>query len=403
MLGIIENCPTFIARRWKNLSASGGKFPVTELGLIMDSLTVSDRRHLALPDGCLFSPTELQINPSLSQNEFSRLGKALASVDQASDLWSCDFALAGQKRWGDEGLRLAAAATRLSVGYLKVSARIAERFDPARRFPNLTREHYRGLCCFPVNFTDSWLPTVVEKGFGARTLRALAVEAYGSDPKAGYSKNRKRAILLPETLYARLKECAPIPKTSVFIEQILTDFVSNATTEQKERITTALSTRDADNVRQRRGVKVKKKKVVPKPKEVIIEPADVRFQLAKFHKTYGERREEQIENGAKPIPMKSRPSRKAANRLKVMWTECRPAAFVDTENGPVQIQSENRGPARFASEEKARLAEEKNSVECGYHESIVFCKVCNAYHVAHQYAAASVTESGHTGISQPGS
>src|SRR6266568_4927773 len=150
----------------------------------MESLTVNDRRHLALPDSCLFAPTELQIGPSLSQNEFSRLGKALAAVDQASDLWTGDYALAGQKRWGNEGLRLAATATRLSTCYLKRSAVIADRFGPTRRFPNLTREHYRGLCVFPVEFTDAWLPTVVEKGFSAKTLRALAVEAYGSDPKA---------------------------------------------------------------------------------------------------------------------------------------------------------------------------------------------------------------------------
>jgi 3-phosphoglycerate kinase len=43
--------------------------------------------------------------------------------------------------------------------------------------------------------------------------------------------------------------------------------------------------------------------------------------------------------------------------------------------------------ARFASEEEARQAEEKNSLECGYHESVVFCKVCDAWHVAHRYSA----------------
>jgi len=348
------------------------------------SLTVADRRHLALPDFCLFAPTELQINPSLSQTEFCRLGKTLSSVDQASDLWACDYALAGRKRWGDEGLKLAAAATRLSVGYLKVSARIAERFDPARRFPNLTREHYRGLCCFPVNFTDEWLPTIVEKGFGARTLRALAVEAFGSDPKAGYSKNKKRAISLPEVLYASLKECSPIPKTVVFIEQILADFVNNATTEQKERITAALSTRDADKVRQRRKAKVKKGKVATEPE--ITEPADVKFQLEKFNKTYAERREEQLAGGADSIPVKSYRSTK--NYLRLQWTPCRGEAFVDTETGPVHFQTyRSSRVARFASEEEARQAEEKNSLECGYHESVVFCKVCDAWHVAHRYSA----------------
>jgi hypothetical protein len=397
----------FLACAFKPVGARRGIFQVTELGFIMDSLTVSERRHLALPDGCLFSPTELQINPSLSQNEFSRLGKVLASVDHASDLWECDFALAGQKRWGDEGLKLAAAATRLSLGYLKVSARIAERFEPTRRFPNLTRESYRGLVCFPVEFTDAWLPTVVEKGFSAKTLRALAVEAFGSDPKGGYSKNKKRQVSVPETLYARLKECSPTPKTAVFIEMILADFASNGSPEQAERIAAALSTRDADKVRQRRGVKTKrekKEKPTPKPKEPeIIEPADVRFQLEKFRKTYGERRAEQIENGAETIPVKSRSSK---NRLRIQWTPCRAAAFLDTENGPVQFQSEQHRVARFASEEKARLAEEKNFVECGYHELVVFCKVCNAWHVAHQYtsAAAPASQTSVTlAYSQPGS
>ena len=39
--------------------------------------------------------------------------------------------------------------------------------------------------------------------------------------------------------------------------EILVDFVNNATTEQEERITAALSTRDADKVRQRRKAKVR--------------------------------------------------------------------------------------------------------------------------------------------------
>jgi hypothetical protein len=362
------------------------------------SITVADRRHLTLPDCALFAPTELQINPSLSQAEFARLGKALSSVDQASDLWACDFALAGQKRWGDEGLKIAAASTRLSVGYLKVSARIAERFDPARRFPNLTREHYRGLCCFPVNFTDEWLPTVADKGFGARTLRALAVEAFGSDPKAGYSKNKKRAISLPETLYARMKELSPTPKTSVFIEQILLDFVSNASPEQKERITAALSTRAADKTRQLRGVK--NPKPVRNPEE-IVEPADVKFQMEKLKKTYAERREEQIADGAQPIPVKSYRSTKSY--LRIQWTPCRGEAFVDTKSGPVKFQTYRSAsaPAKFKSEELARLAEEKNALECGYQEDVVFCKVCNSWHVAHRYSADPVSQGSETTAYQP--
>jgi hypothetical protein len=94
----------------------------------MTSALTVQQRHLSLPDNCLFAPTELQISPSLSQPEFSRLGKALASVDQASDLWACDYAAAGKKRWGDDGLKLAAAATKLSVkSHVTTSCRIRAR------------------------------------------------------------------------------------------------------------------------------------------------------------------------------------------------------------------------------------------------------------------------------------
>lgn len=44
----------FLACAFKPVGARRGIFQVTELGFIMDSLTVSERRHLALPDGCLF-------------------------------------------------------------------------------------------------------------------------------------------------------------------------------------------------------------------------------------------------------------------------------------------------------------------------------------------------------------
>jgi hypothetical protein len=341
----------------------------------METTLAVDRRHLSLPESCLFAPTELVIGSSLSQNEFSRLGTALASVDQASDLWACDYALAGRKRWGDEGLKLASTATRLSVGYLKISARIAERFDPARRYANMTREHYRGLCCFPVEFTDSWLPTVCDKGFGAKTLRALAVEAYGSDPKAGYSKNKKRSIALPETLYARLKECSPIPKAAVFIEEVLTDWANNATPEQRARVAAALSTREADKVRRRR----KEKKKVEKP-DKIEEPADVRFQLQKFEQeteqrpSCEERREAQLSERASPIPVKQRGRFKS--RVNIVFTECPGLAYVEDSKGMHLLTKS--AASRFRSLEMAEAAAREYSADRVYGCAAFLCDKCSA-------------------------
>ena len=90
----------------------------------------------------------------------------------ADKLWQCHFALWGMKRFGaDEGLRLAREATSLSAGLLERCARLAERFDPSfDASPGLTREHYRGLCCFPASFTDEWLPRAALKGLSAKAL-----------------------------------------------------------------------------------------------------------------------------------------------------------------------------------------------------------------------------------------
>jgi hypothetical protein len=209
------------------------------------ALTVEQPRHLALPECALFAPCELNISAACTPDEFRRIGAALVALDTADELWTCDLSQYAITRWGaEDGLKLAHEATKLSVAYLKRRARIAERFDPSRRFPNMTAEHYRGLCCFPVEFTDVWLPTVAGKGFSAKTLRALCVEAYGSDPKGGYSKNKKRSVSIPETLYARFKELSPAPKVCVFIEQVLTDWADNATPETQARVAAALLTRE---------------------------------------------------------------------------------------------------------------------------------------------------------------
>lgn len=218
------------------------------------------QRHLQLPESCLFAPTELQIGATLSKDDFGRLGKALSAVDNASDLWQCDYSLYAVKRWGEAGVEIASAATKLSKFSIKSFARIAERFDPSRRFANLTCYHYRNLVCFPVEFTDAWLPTIVEKNFSAKTLRALAVEAYGSDPKSGQAKkNPKRSVAMSEILYSKLKELSPIPKTALFIEQILEEWLGNATLEQQTRVHTALVVQ-ADTLRQQWVAEKKEKK-----------------------------------------------------------------------------------------------------------------------------------------------
>lgn len=347
----------------------------------MTNALAIQQRHLSLPDQCLFAPTELSIPAHLSQTEFSRLGKALSSVDTASDLWSCDYALAGLRKWGEEGLGLAAEATRLSARYLKVSARIAERFDPTRRYDGLTRNHYRGLVCFPVEFTDKWLPTVASKRLSAKSLRALAVEAYGSDPKAGYTKNRKRSISVSEALYARLKELSPVRKTAVFVEEVLQDFVSNATDEQKSRVAATLRKRDTVKHRERRRARAPEEAKPTKVEETPT-PTSPKEPQPEARPTYSERRMAQIAAGVAPIPPK--PKKKVA--IRVQWlAECE-KSFVEDSEGKVAPLRVTRQPTCFPSEEDAGKANEAFMESHGYREQVVYCAVCGAWHLKHVYS-----------------
>jgi hypothetical protein len=313
----------------------------------MTSALTVQQRHLQLPDSCLFAPTELQISSEISQPEFSRLGKALASVDQASDLWACDYALAGQKRWDDEGLKLAATATKLSVGYLKTGARIAERFDPSRRYAGLTREHYRGICCFPIEFTDKWLPTVYEKGFGAKTLRALCVEAFGSDPKEGYTRkqNKKRGVRISTTLYAQFQERSPIPKVAIFIEQVLEDWMSTATTIEHERVAAALEMRGEWNHQRIVAERNRKKAEKLAVKEAAAARAKARYE---------ERR------AAREAEKAAREAEALARKAEVEAFRAAEQAKRDAEREQKRAQREaaqaRRDAARERAEERARIA-----------------------------------------------
>lgn len=367
------------------------------------ALTVQSQRHLQLPDSCLFAPTELSIPTELSQSDFSRLGKALASVDQASDLWACDYALAGQKRWSDEGLKLASKATRLSVGYLKVGARIAERFDPSRRFPNLTRNHYRGLCCFPVEFTDAWLPTVVEKGFGAKTLRALAVEAYGSDPKEGYTRkqNKKLSVSIPVTMYSQFQERSPIPKVAVFIEQILEDWLSSATTEQQSRVAAALLTREEANHQRRRAGRnrVKAEKLAAREKREAEKVKDAGAETVGAQKDAqgSSRNEGKSPDDAQPRPEKGAEAetpkrtfrapeqrKKCRCKIRLVWSSCHGLGA-----------NKNLRSDSFADREAAEAAQRQYESCHKYPPFISYCEKCHAFHLYHFEQAARSESSIH--------
>ena len=325
----------------------------------------------------MFSPTELQIGPSTSQDEFVRIGKALSAIDSASDLWQCDYSLHAMRRWGqDDGLTLAAKATGLSKFFLKRCARIAERFTPERRYPSLNRNHYRVLLPFKQEDIDAWLPAVADqKRLSAKSLRALAVEKFGEPVTA--KQPSKHAVQIRETLWTRLAQHAPSRKTVVLVELILESWLAKPESEQAIILASEELRREQKRERsQRRRGRLRKASSGVKEPEAP-GTASLDYQLAKFKQEHPELAK-QYGVGAGPSDGKSKgraTSQPNAGHLRkpefnIVWTRCQ---------GPTTHKSV-RGDS-FRDRESAETAAASYKADRGWTPSISFCEQCSAFHL----------------------
>jgi hypothetical protein len=340
----------------------------------MSSALVAQPRSLDLPLGALFSPTEMQIGPSTSRAEYQKLGAGLRKLDNASELWTADFSLFGLRTWGrEQGLQMAHDATGLSKFFLYKASFIAARFTPEHRLPGYKYSAYRELMPFPPEWAYAFLSRHVDEKLSSRSLRALAVKEFGSEPyKAKQSK--KRSVKIRCELFARLAQHAPSRKVAPFIEQILEDYLAAAQSNGK---TAPPASPSVGNDSQSTSAQPATPAAPETPRP-----------------SYTERREQQIADGAQPIPQK--PPKKYS--LKVQWTECLGESFVDTENGAVSFRAASREkPTVFWSENDAIAAEEEHFKQCGFREKVVHCNSCSLrlssskrtvhiYHVAHIYS-----------------
>jgi hypothetical protein len=338
---------------------------------------------LAVP-GAMFSPTELQIGPSTSQDEFVRIGKALSAIDSASDLWQCDYSLHAMRRWGqDDGLTLAAIATGLSKFFLKRCARIAERFTPERRYPNLNRNHYRVLLPFDQAQIDAWLPTIADqKRLSAKSLRALAVEKFGEPVTA--KQPSKHAVQIRETLWTRLAQHAPSRKTVVLVELILNEWLSKPPDQQAIILASEELRRE-----QKRECSQKRRARKPKAgcvvKEPTREPADIRYQLAKFKREHPEWQGKDAVGTSRNVvtppddtsscpltPGASKSPKKCTCGFKLVWTTCKGSG----------THSAVRGDS-FRDRHRAEYAAAEYKACHGWTPFIALCELCSAFHLYH--------------------
>jgi len=362
------------------------------------ALTVHQPRHLTMPDSALFSPTELALPAHLSQSDYSKIGSAITKIDTASEMWVADYALAGMRLFGEEsGIALAGEATELSRFYLKKCATVANRFTPEKRFSSFKFSHYRYLMPFPVEFTDRWLPTVADKKIGSNSLRALAVEAYGSEPSKAKQPKRRNVAIRSE-LYARLVDHSPTRKVVGLIDLILEDWLKKPLEEQAIVVALAELQREQKKCssRKRRARRAGSGIKQPEAKRT----ANVQYQLEQFYKQqaaaakakeaavgacpsagnettdtprppYAERREAQYADGAQPIPKKTDQA-KCTCRVKLLWSDCK---------GP-GADARLRGKS-FADRESTEAAQRAYKACHSYTPFITFCELCTAFHLHH--------------------
>jgi hypothetical protein len=249
------------------------------LPFMTTSLAVSPR-HLALPQCCLFAPTELQISPVCSQEEFTRIGQALSAIDTADGLWQCDFAAYAMRRWGDEGLKLASEATKLANHYLKRFARIAEVFPPARRRAELKKTAYVKLLPFVgEEGFDSWLADLDLTNVSNRSLYLLAIAEFGiPDPKTKQPK--RRSVSVRETLWARLAPHSLSKNVSALVELILENWLACPLSE-RALVTADLELRRQKHTQRARDAKARKRKAAKAEMRVKKETEKAQGQAAK--------------------------------------------------------------------------------------------------------------------------
>lgn len=309
------------------------------------ALTVQPR-HLALPDSCLFAPTELAIPTQISQNEYQKLGAGLSKLTDASGLWLADFVAFGD-RW-ENGLALASAATGRSRHHLKRCGQVAVRFPAAKRFPAYTIAHYRHMMPFPAEFTDTFLSKVARLNLSVKALRIRAEAEYGSNPY-GVKNPKKRSVPIRTDLWASLQAHAP-KRVSALVERICELWLQQAPDPPV--------------------------KAEPKA-EKIIEPASLDFQLAKYYKQQKAAKDAVgagPSDGNEPSHAETQPEtgkpKKCTCKIRFVWGICK------GPNSHVAIRAN-----AYESRQAAEAAVAKYFACHQWHPFISFCELCKAWHL----------------------
>ena len=174
--------------------------------------------------GAFFNPTELKIEPGLSESEWAELGRLLANIGQSAFWWVGDFIQYGFDTYGKKRTYdLAQQATGWERHVLYDCSFVAKRFSPERRHARLSFFHHRMVATFPPAVADKLLGEAEEIGLTARQIRVIGQEESGKK-ECRYDREKVMMYLWRET-YDRCKELANGKRLEWFLAQIIEEWL----------------------------------------------------------------------------------------------------------------------------------------------------------------------------------
>jgi len=301
-----------------------------------------------------------------------------------------DHITLGKRIFGEDAITAVRKTTRWTAGYVRRVAAISERFPTEKRLPEISWYVYQRLQPFPPEITDKLIPLAAEKGLGARRLYAMAVALAGEDP-ADRTKNRTKKVVIPESLYATLRERANGRTVSKLAQQAIEEWLVGKPVERKPSGARTLEWKQQVLASSKTPEPVKAEEPVPEsqqPTQANVAPAPTvpaaEGEDKSLRPTYAERRVAAISAGAAPIPAKIRKT-----KVQLLWIECRPKSFIQDDEGRTAPFKEPIRPTCFRTEADAVAANELFKQERGYAEEIVYCEVHHAWHLRHIYSVRS--------------
>jgi hypothetical protein len=318
----------------------------------MSSALTVQPRHLALPDACLVTPSQLSIPRSISKEDFLAVAAKLKALGQAEDFWLADAA-SFSKKW-DDGLQLMAETVGRTKYHLVRVAQIAERFTPAKRF-SYTVAHLRALMPFPDEFLDSFLSSAANLNLSVKALRARAEIEFGENPYKPKSP-KKRSVPIRTELWSQLSEHAP-RKVSALVERICESWLE----QHPEASNPPVGSSEAEG---------KQEPATPRHPETSAATETPRPNYDQRRKAAAKASKDAGLYGPHSTKFKGLKKPKCTCRIRLIWTSCkRPAA-----HHALRASS-------FYNREKAEAAAAEYKACHGYTVFPAGCLNCSAYHL----------------------